>query len=35
MGKPVVHFDMGCRDKDRSRDFYCSLFERTSEPYGL
>jgi len=27
MGKPVVHFDIGCRDKDKAREFYCRLFE--------
>jgi len=34
MGNPVVHFDIGCKDKDKARDFYCQLFEWTSEPYG-
>jgi predicted enzyme related to lactoylglutathione lyase len=26
MGQPVVHFDIGCRDRDRSEKFYSSLF---------
>ena len=34
MGTPVVHFDIGCRDKDQSRAFYESVFGWTSEPYG-
>jgi len=34
MGKPVVHFDIGCKDKDKTRDFYCRVTECTCEPYG-
>lgn len=34
MGKPVVHFDIGCHDKDRSRAFYETVFGWKSEPYG-
>jgi len=26
MGQPVVHFDIGCRDNQKSNDFYTSLF---------
>ena len=26
MGKPVVHFEIGCRDKGRTGDFYSQLF---------
>jgi len=34
MGKPVVHFEIGCPDKDKSRAFYEDVFGWTSEPYG-
>lgn len=26
MGRPVVHFEIGCRDRTRSGDFYAKLF---------
>src|SRR5271169_382191 len=26
MGRPVVHFEIGCRDRDRTGDFYSKLF---------
>jgi uncharacterized protein len=26
MGQPVVHFEIGCRDSQKTRDFYSSLF---------
>jgi uncharacterized protein len=26
MGQPVVHFEIGCRDRDKSKAFYSSLF---------
>ena len=32
MGQPVVFFDIGCRDKDRSSDFYTKLFDWETEP---
>ena len=34
MGNPVVHFDIGCRDKDQSRAFYEAVFDWKAEPYG-
>lgn len=34
MGKPVIHFEIGCRDKQRAMEFYTKLFDWTSEPYG-
>ncbi len=34
MGNPVVHFDIGCRDKEQSRLFYEKMFGWKSEPYG-
>ena len=26
MGRPVVHFEIGCRDRDKTGDFYAKLF---------
>jgi len=26
MGQPIVHFEIGCRDRDASRQFYADLF---------
>jgi predicted enzyme related to lactoylglutathione lyase len=26
MGQPVVHFEIGCRDKDRTKSFFSELF---------
>jgi len=34
MGNPVVHFEIGGRDKERSRLFFTSLFGWADEPYG-
>ncbi len=34
MGKPVVHFEIGCRDKEASRAFYSAAFGWGTEPYG-
>ena len=27
MGRPVVHFEIGCRDSAKTRDFYSKLFD--------
>lgn len=27
MGRPVVHFEIGCRDKARTTEFFAKLFE--------
>jgi len=27
MGQPVVHFEIGCRDNTKTRDFYARLFD--------
>jgi predicted enzyme related to lactoylglutathione lyase len=27
MGRPVVHFEIGCRDPKRTQDFYSSMFD--------
>ena len=34
MGNPVVHFDIGCRDEERTTAFYTELFDWQAEPYG-
>ena len=34
MGQPVVHFEIGCQDKERSRAFYEQVFGWAAEPYG-
>lgn len=34
MGSPVVHFEIGCRDKDRSAKFYEAAFGWKTGPYG-
>ena len=32
MGRPVVHFEIGCRDKTKTANFYAALFDwRMSE----
>jgi predicted enzyme related to lactoylglutathione lyase len=27
MGRPVVHFEIGCKDKTKTADFYAQLFD--------
>ena len=34
MGNPVVHFEIGCPNRDQSRDFYQSVFDWQAAPYG-
>lgn len=34
MGNPVVHFDIGCRNKERTVGFYTELFDWKPSPYG-
>ncbi len=34
MGKPVVHFEIGCRDKDKISEFFCELFDWSRSDYG-
>jgi predicted enzyme related to lactoylglutathione lyase len=34
MGQPVVHFEIGCKDKAKTQDFYAELFDWKMEPYG-
>ena len=34
MGRPVVHFEIGCRDKARTAEFFSKLFEWNSHEAG-
>lgn len=34
MGNPVVHFEIGCRDGEKSQAFYAKLFGWSFEAYG-
>jgi predicted enzyme related to lactoylglutathione lyase len=34
MGRPVVHFEIGCRDKTATAKFYEQLFDWTTEEMG-
>lgn len=34
MGSPVVHFEIGCKDSDKARDFYTGLFGWATEKMG-
>ena len=34
MGQPVVHFEIGCRDNQKTQAFYSQLFDWRFEPYG-
>ena len=34
MAQPVVHFEIGCRDRDRTDAFYSSLFGWSTTDYG-
>src|SRR5436309_295654 len=34
MGRPVVHFEIGCRDKEQTGQFYASLFDWTLNESG-
>jgi len=34
MGKPVVHFEIGCRDKSKTEEFYAKLFDWRMEAMG-
>lgn len=34
MGCPVIHFEIGCKDKGTSGAFYATLFGWRTEPYG-
>jgi len=34
MGQPVVHFEIGCRDKGKTKEFFSSLFDWTITEMG-
>jgi predicted enzyme related to lactoylglutathione lyase len=34
MGKPVVHFEIGCKDLAKSQQFYAKLFDWQLSPHG-
>jgi uncharacterized protein len=34
MGRPVVHFEIGCRDKARTSDFFGKLFDWKTQEMG-
>ncbi len=34
MGQPVVHFEIGCRDSQKTQTFYASLFDWKVEQQG-
>jgi len=34
MGRPVVHFEIGCRDSAKTQEFYTKLFDWTVTPMG-
>ena len=34
MGRPVVHFEIGCRDKDKTGQFFSKLFDWDITPAG-
>src|SRR5947209_6683934 len=34
MGQPVVHFEIGCRDKGKTKAFFSSLFDWTITEMG-
>jgi uncharacterized protein len=34
MGRPVVHFEIGCRDKARTAEFFTKLFDWSTQESG-
>ena len=34
MPNAVVHFEIGCRDRDKTNEFYTSLFDWSTNDYG-
>jgi predicted enzyme related to lactoylglutathione lyase len=34
MGQPVIHFEIGCRDRARTADFFSGLFGWNMQPMG-
>jgi predicted enzyme related to lactoylglutathione lyase len=35
MGRPVVHFEIGCKDKTKTAGFYAQLFDWKITDQGL
>ena len=34
MGRPVVHFEIGCRDMQKTQEFYAQMFGWNIQPMG-
>jgi predicted enzyme related to lactoylglutathione lyase len=34
MGRPVMHFEIGCRDKGRTAEFFSKLFDWNTQEMG-
>ena len=34
MGKPIVHFEIGCRDMKKSSQFYADLLDWNMQEFG-
>ena len=34
MGRPVVHFEIGCRDSEKTQEFYAEVFDWKIEAFG-
>jgi predicted enzyme related to lactoylglutathione lyase len=34
MGRPVVHFEIGCRDSNKTQEFYAKMFDWKIESMG-
>ena len=34
MGRPVVHFEIGCRNLQKTQDFYTQMFDWKMQPMG-
>jgi len=34
MGAPIVHFEIGCRNNEKTQKFYTSLFGWKMQPFG-
>jgi hypothetical protein len=34
MGRPVVHFEIGCRNLQKTQDFYSQMFDWKMQPMG-
>ncbi|HXC47283.1 MAG TPA: hypothetical protein VNU20_03260 [Candidatus Sulfotelmatobacter sp.] len=34
MGRPVVHFEIGCRNLQKTQEFYSQMFDWKPQPMG-